>query len=79
MRGTIGLFKHCVGFRVFCYPVSQWWDFLSRRATKPKKRPEQESVRIEKYPEDTGRGPVQQSDACRNLSSNGKNRLIVTG
>jgi hypothetical protein len=27
MRWTIGLFKHCVGFRVFCYPISHWWDW----------------------------------------------------
>jgi hypothetical protein len=68
MRRTIGLFKHCIRFGVFCYPVSHGWDFLSRRAAKPEKRPEQQSVRIKKYPEDAGRGPVQQSDASGNSS-----------
>jgi hypothetical protein len=47
MRGTIGLFKHGVGFRMF----SHRWDFLSRHAAKPEKRSERRSIRIEKYPE----------------------------
>lgn len=36
MRRTIGLFKLCVRFGVSHYFVSQWRDFFTGRATKPK-------------------------------------------
>jgi hypothetical protein len=62
MRGTISLFKHRVGFRVFCYPVSHRRDLLSHRAAKPEKRTERHRIRVEKYPENTGRGPIKQFD-----------------
>src|SRR6267378_7728542 len=81
MRRAIGFFKQCVGLRVFRYSISQRRDLLSRRAAKPKKRPEQQSVRIEKYPEDTGGGPVEQFDACRHLrpSRSSETRLELRG
>ena len=83
MRRTIGLFQLCIWLRVSRYLLPQWRDFLTRRAAKPKKWPEQQSVRIEKYPEDAGRGPIKQFDACRHLrpsrSSETRLELHVTG
>jgi hypothetical protein len=56
MRRTIRLFKHRIGFRMPRYLLSQCRDFLPGSSAEPKKRPEQQSVRIEEYPENTSGG-----------------------
>src|SRR5947209_19847787 len=67
MSRLLGLFQHAVRSSMSRHPVPQRRDFFAWGSAEPKKRTKRKAVPIEKYPNDAGRRPLLQFDACGHL------------